>query len=264
MNIIRENEARTEAQLKEYERNRISRDIKLALGYTNDSLVNAVVEYCPDKLMSATTLTAMKKEIEEAKDNYDFDNFLTAKYLPIVGKENYWKYHYDLQRLKAILRLHEDLTPQEVIRQIDFYRQNDSCNINELELLSCVKPLNLYLEPYNDFSFFTDDEVKTIAKLLAEHFKIAIAENGMADVLNPSDHSSYRRSNLGINLIFARVLFNSEDVYSQLSFLDDTTFVCTVDEYFFYEVYYDVKKIKVLLPEIINHVKKHRTFVSGV
>ena len=261
---IRENEEKAEAELKEYERKRISRDIKLALGYTNDFLVNAVIEYCPGKLMSTTTLTAMKREIEEAKDDYDFDNFLNEKYLPIIGNEDYWKYHSDLLNLKSIIRLHKDLTPQDVIGQIDFYWQSDRRNINELELLSCVKPLNLYLEPYNDFAFFTDDEVRNIAKLLAERFNIVIAEKTIEAVLHPSDHSSYRRADFGISLIFARVLFESEKVYSLLSALDDNVFISTIEKYFFYKVCYDLKDLKAYLPEIINYVKEHRTFVSNI
>jgi hypothetical protein len=263
-NTICESKAKSKAEMQKYERDRISRDIKLALGYTNDQLVNIVIEYCPDKLMSAHSLIEMKRKIDEAKDDYDFDNFLNEKYLPIIRKEDYWKYRSDLLQLKSIIKLHKDLTPQEVIRQVDFYWQNNSCNINELELLSCVNPLNLYLEPYNDFAFFTDDEVKTIAKLFAKRFNITIIENGMEDILNPSDHSSYRRDNFGISLIFARVLFNSNEVYCQLSALDDTTFVRTVDKYFFYKVCYDIKKYKDILPEMINYVKEHRTFVTNI
>lgn len=263
-NTIRENEAKAEAKLNDYERKRISRDIKLALGYTNDFLVNAVMEYCPGKLMSAHSLIEMKREIEEAKDDYEFDNFIKEKYLPIIGKEDYWKYHSELLQLKSIIRLHNELSPQDVIGQIDFYRQNDSRNINDLELLSCIKSINLHLDPYNDFAFFTNDEVRDIAKLIAERFDLCINEYIIEDVLHPSDHSSYHRSKVGISQIFARILFESEELYSQLSALDDNVFVSTVEKYFFYEVCYDLKEFKKFLPEIINYVKEHRTFASNI
>lgn len=258
-NTIRENEAKAEAKLNEYERNRISRDIKLALGYTNDFLVNAVLEYCPGKLMSAHSLIEMKREIDEAKDDYFFDNYIKEKYLPIIGNEDFWIYHSSLLQLKSIIRLHKELSPQDVIGQIDFYRQNDRRNINELELLSCIKSINLHLEPYNDFAFFTNDEVRNIAKLIAERFDLCINEYIIEDVLHPSDHSSYHRSEVGIRQIFARILFESEELYSQLSALDDNVFVSTVEKYFFYEVCYDLKELKKFLPEIINYVKEHRT-----
>ncbi|GEM_PF-4171739 len=263
-NTIRENEAKAEAKMEKYERDRISRDIKLALGYTNDQLVNIVMEYCPGELMSVDSLDEMEREIHKAKDNYDFDNFIKAKYLPIIGNEDFWIYHSRLLELKSLIRLHKELSPQDIIGQIDFYWQNDSRNINEVELLSCIKSINPYLEPYDDFEFFTNDEIKDIAKLITEHFDICITEEGMEGVLHPSDHSSYHRSTVGISRIFARVLFKSEDVYSQLSALDDKIFVSTIEKYFFYKVYYDVKKFKVFLPEIINYVKQHRTFMTNI
>lgn len=263
-NTIRENEAKAEAKLNEYERKRISRDIKLALGYTNNELVNIVMEYCPGKLLSTHNLAAMKIEIDEAKDDYEFDNFIKEKYLPIIGKEDFWIYHSGLLQLKSIIRLHKELSPQDVIGQIDFYRQNDSRNINNLELLSCIKSINLHLDPYNDFAFFTNDEVRDIAKLIAEHFDLCINEYIIEDVLHPSDHSSYHRSEFGISRIFARILFESEELYSQLSALDDNVFVSTVEKYFFYEVCYDLKEFKKFLPEIINYVKEHRTFASNI
>ena len=85
----------------------------------------------------------------------------------------------------------------------------------------------------------------------------------MEDVLHPSDHSSYHRSTLGINWIFARVLFNSDDVDTQLSTLDEDVFVSTIEKYFFYAVCYDIKEFREYLPEIISYVKEHRTFVSN-
>ena len=251
-NTIRENEAKAEAKLNEYERNRISRDIKLALGYTNDFLINAVMEYCPGKLMSVHSLIEMKRDIEEAKDDYFFDNFLNEKYLPIIGKEDYWKYHSELLQLKSIIRLHKDLTPQEVIGQIDFYWQNNRRNINEVELLHCIKSANLHL-----FEF----EVSDIAKLIAERFDLCITEGSIENILHPSDHSS---SYGEISRLFARVLFESEKVNFQLSALDDNVFISTIEKYFFYKVCYDLKDLKAYLPEIINYVKEHRTFVSNI
>ncbi|MBQ2241499.1 MAG: hypothetical protein II319_05105 [Clostridia bacterium] len=251
-NTIRENEAKFEAKLNEYERKRISRDIKLALGYTNDFLINAVMEYCPGKLMSVHSLIEMKRDIEEAKDDYFFDNFLNEKYLPIIGKEDYWKYHSELLQLKSIIRLHKDLTPQEVIGQIDFYWQNNRRNINEVELLHCIKSANLHL-----FEF----EVSDIAKLIAERFDLCITEGGIENILHPSDHSS---SYGEISRLFARVLFESEKVNFQLSALDDNVFISTIEKYFFYKVCYDLKDLKAYLPEIINYVKEHRTFVSNI
>ncbi len=261
---LRENEAKAEVKLQDYERDRVSRDIKLALGYTTDELVDIIIEYCPSKLMSAKSLSEMKVMINEAKDDYDFDNFIKDKYLPIIGRDYFFAYDCHLRRLKSIIRLHNELTPQDVIGQIDFYRQNNNRNINDIELLSCIKSINPHLEPYNDFAFFTDKEVIDMAKLIAEHFNIGITEKSMEDILHPSDHSSYHRSTLGISRIFARTLFNSEAVYSQLSSLDDDVFVSTIEKYFFYEVCYDLKNLKTFLPQIINYVKAHRTFVSNI
>lgn len=251
-NTIRENEAEAEAKLNEYEKKRISRDIKLALGYTNDELVNIVMEYCPGKLLLTHNLSAMKMEIDEARDDYDFDKFLKKEYLPIIGNEDYWKYHSELLQLKSIIRLHKDLTPQEVIRQIDFYWQNNRRNINEVELLYCIKSANLHL-----FEF----EVSDIAKLIAERFDLCITEGGIENILHPSDHSSSYRE---ISRLFARVLFESEKVNYQLSALDDNVFISTIEKYFFYKVCYDLKDLKSYLPEIINYVKEHRTFATNI
>ena len=258
-NTIRENKAKAEDEAKKCERNRISRDINLALGYTNDKLVDIIIEYCPCKLMSAKSLYEMKRQIAEAQDDYDFDNFLNENYLPIIGRGDFWIYHGKLQDLKSIIRLHKDLAPKDVIDQIKFYMQNGSCNINDLELYSCVKPMKLHLKPYDEFSFFMDNEVEKIVNLIVGHFGL---ENvNFEDVLYPSDHSSYHRSISGIQKIFARSLFYSEDVYSHLCCLDEEVFDSTIEEYFFYEVCYDIKNFKDFLPEIIGYVKEHRTFV---
>ena len=257
-NTIRENKEKAEDEAKKYERARISRDINLALGYTSDKLVDIIIEYCPCKLMSAKSLCDMKTQIAEAKDDYNFDNLLKEKYLPIIGRADFWIYHYKLQMLKSIIRLHKELTPQDVIEQINFYRQNNSCNINDLDLYSCVKSINLHLEPHNEFAFFTNDEVRKIAKLITERFNFG--DVVIEGVLHPSDHSSYHRSISGISQIFARSLFNSKDVYSQLSFLDENIFLDTVEQYFFYEVCYDIKYFRSFLPEIIDYVKEHRNF----
>ena len=262
-NTITETEAQAEARLKEYERERVSRDIKLAMGYTNDHLVNIVLEYCPGKLMSTHNLAEMKKEIIEAEDDYYFDNFIKEKYLPIIGNADFWLYHYELLQLKSAIRLHKGLTPHEVIGQIDFYRQNNKCNINELELLSCVKSLNLRLYPDHNYTF-ANGEVRDIATLIAERFGICITENIIEDIIHPSDHSSYHRSELGISRIYARTLFYSEEIYSQLSFLDEDVFVRAIEKYFFHEVCYDIKQLQTYLSEIINYVKEHRTFVSNI
>lgn len=247
-NTIRENEAKAEAKLNEYERKRISRDIKLALGYTNDKLVDIVMEYCPCKLMSTYSLIEMKREIEEAKDDYDFDNFINEEYLPIIDKEDFWKYHSDLLGLKSIIRLHKDLSPQEVIRQIDFYWQNDRHNINEVELLSYIK---------------ISDSVSKIAKFIAKHFDLRITEGKIENVIHPSDHHSYRGIS-EFSELFARILFESEEVRSHLCVLDDRVFYSTIEKYFFYKVCYDLKDLRAYLPEIINYVKEHRTFVSNI
>ena len=252
--IIRENKENSENEAKKKERERISRDIHLAFGYKNDKLVDIIIEYCPCKLMSAKNLSEMKKQIKEAEDDYYFDNFLKETYLPIIGHADFWMYHSEMQQLKPIIRLHKELTPQDVIDQINFYRQNDSYNMNELELLSCLKSIYLQLDPYDDYAFFTDSEVEQIAQLIADRFDFEIE-----DFLYPGDHSSYHRSILGINRIFAKLLFN--DVYSQLSILDEDVFIDIIEQYFFYEVCYDIYDFGYFLPEIISYVKEHRSYI---
>lgn len=260
---IRENKTQADARLQDYERNRISRDINLVLGYTNDKLVDIIIEYSPDKLMSAKTLDEIKAEINKAKDNYDFDNLIKETYLPIVGAEHFYVYQMELQRLKSIVRLHKELTSKEIIEQIDFYMQNHFYNINEIELARCIEPISNNLEKDDEFEFFEDDEVIDIAKLITNRFNICITKNGMEDILNPSDHTSYSRSISGIRKLFSRILFHSEIVYSQLSCLDDDIFLDAAEKYFFCAVCYDIKHFKTFLPEIINYVKDHRTYQSN-
>lgn len=288
---IRENKEKAEAKLKETERERIRRDIKLSKGYTyaNDELVDIVMEYCPGKLISARSLNEMAAQIDEAKDDYDFDNFIKEEYLPIIGKEDFWRYHSRLLSLKSIIRLHKDLTPQDVIEQMDFPWQHNRCTINEAELLSCVKSLNLYFETYNDGDYYFDtynkgdyfdyDEAREIAKLIAEHFDILIDEDLIKDIARSEDnihdshwwhHSPFQRSIVGIIQIFARVLFDSERAFAEsdeeespLIALDEEVFVSAVVKYFFYEVCYDAKKHRTYMPEIIDYVIEHRTHESN-
>ena len=127
--IIRENEAKAKDELEQSKRDRISRDIRLALGYKNDRLIDIIIEYCPCELMSVKTLPEMKKKIKEAEDDYLFDKFLKETYLPIIGQEEFWIYHFTLQQLKPIIRLHKELTPQDIIDQINFYKNNDNYNM---------------------------------------------------------------------------------------------------------------------------------------
>lgn len=246
-----------ESEFDEYEKKRINRDIMISLGYTSDRFVEAVVKHSFDKLLSAKSLFEMKKEIEKAIDDYEFEKLIEKEYYPVLNKEYLSTYIFYLEENKLAIRLHKNLTPRDVIKQIDFHCANGS-NINELELLSCVKSLNLRLDPYNDFAFFTDNETKAIAMLIAERFEICISKTKMENVIDPSDHSSYRRSNFGISQIFARVLFNSDELHNQLSSFNEEAFMYAVDKYFFCVVCYDINNYKAHLSELINYVKGNK------
>lgn len=262
---ICENEKQHEKEVEKAERERIHRDIRIALGYSSDKLVDAVVEYSPRKLLAANNLSEMKREIQEAEDDYDFANQIKEIYLPIVGREKFSLYDVWLQYLKPIIRLHKELTPQDIVAQIDFYIKNDNHNINDVKLLSCIKDLELHLDPYDDLApFLFSEQVKNIVECFIDHFNLPIGKNGIYGVIHPSDHSSYRCSSMGVSRIFARTLFYLDEIHGKLSALDEEVFVDAIDKYFFYEVCYDIKNLKVYLPEIINYVKAHRSFASDI
>lgn len=247
---LKEDPKNESIESKNTTRDIIKRDIKLVNGSTSDDLVDIVLKYGaydPDQVRDVEEL---KSIIKDALSDYRFDCYLNIEYLPIIGQEKLNRYRQTLIFLKDAIQLHDKLTPQEVIAQVEYYYGGKWINKNVSELLDCIEPIGINISPSRD-DHMRDSIMEDIAALLADRFNI--------DMDGPFYYDyhvgvSVKNTPLGLFNLFAMIVYeNCDEIQEKKRLFLERPFVCAMEHYFYGPICYDIKDFRDYLPDVVDY-----------
>lgn len=142
------------------------------------------------------------------QEKKDFLEYVNKELSPIIKKNNYDIPIDFLVRIMDCFSQKQDLSKEEILRQIDFFLRNDCISENTSILLQAVHPLN-----FTDHHCLTKDEIQEAAISLGKFFDIKIPEYYLhfidGKIYNSIEESFYSDDYL-LKKIFCQCIYYGE------------------------------------------------------